>query len=124
MTISALAGEVSGDIIFMQSLLDGDDGTSLFVIETAEQGLVDKPLRLGPRFRIGCVLRLHQIIDDDQVGPDTGHCAAHGGGKAIAALAGAKVGFGIADDGGGGLWKDLAIPARLDHLAKTARQGG
>src|SRR5690606_30735128 len=91
MTISALAAEVSGDIIFMQSLLDGDDGTGLFVIETAEQGLVDKPLRLGPRFRIGRVLGLHQVIDNDQVGPDACDCAADGGGKAITALARAKV---------------------------------
>jgi len=71
-----LPEDVADQIVFVQPLLDYDDGAVPFVIEPAVEGVVvplvgGLPLRLGER-----LLRLQRIVDHGDVGAASGQDTA------------------------------------------------
>ena len=79
----------------MQALLDDDDPAVLLVVEPREQSLlvvVLDPLTFG---RGAGIRRLHQIIDDQQIGTEAGDRAAQRHRFAKAPLRRQDLGFGV-----------------------------
>src|SRR5262245_31322638 len=109
---AALSEKMPGKVILMQALHDHDNGTSLLVIETRDQGATE-PLDHPPARRLRhCLFGLDRTVDDDEVGSPPRERAADGSGVAAAAGGGDELGAGILCGAHGR--EEGPIPRRID----------
>lgn len=116
--LEALVDQIAGQVLLVQALLDGDDAASGLVVEAGEEGLlviVPDPGPLGLRAGIG---GLHQIVDDDEIGPEAGHRPAQRDRLAAAQAGGDQLQIGAALEPGAR--EQLPVPVRFHHRPAVA----
>lgn len=64
----SLLEHVGGQVILVEALLNRDDTSRCLVVEAAQQGVVEPVAQVLPFDSALCLVGLHAIIDDDDVG--------------------------------------------------------
>ena len=114
---AVLLQQMANEIVDMEALHDHDDGVLGLVVETGEQR-VGVPL-LGTFaccFRIG-ILRLHGIVDDDEVAAAAGERAADRGRQPVASERGRELQLGVLGRADPGVRKQAIVQRRAHDRA-------
>ena len=113
--------EASWQVVLVQALGDDDDPPGLRVVKPREEASLVELVGQVARSRRGGIGCLHEIIDDDVVGPKAGDRPSDRGRPAIASGLGHQVALGVAAWCSKG-WKRRLVPGRGHHLLELPGQ--